>query len=341
MNKTVFFKFVPLVLAGLLAACGGRTDIDGLPRENFTMKIPGTEVEFEMIYVPGGEFVMGSPQSEPNRDEDEGPQRKVRVSPFWIAKCEATWEQYDQYAFVDDPNVIDAVSLASPKLNPTYAMNLVNWFKQQMTLWKNEELDAITKPSPFYGDYYHGMGRRQKPVIAVSKLNARMFCDWLSKKTGRPFRLPTEAEWEYAARAGSESIYYFGDDENRLGDYAWYEYNSDFETQDVGLKKPNAWGIHDMLGNVWEFTYDYYDPDFYSNLDADKVNADPEGPGYGEGFKAGVRGGSWDDFAEDVRVANRLEQQDMWNERDPQRPRGAWWLIDAIMVGFRVVIPAG
>jgi formylglycine-generating enzyme required for sulfatase activity len=166
-----------------------------------------------------------------------------------------------------------------------------------------------------------------------------MFCDWLSKKTGRPYRLPTEAEWEYAARAGTTGRYYFDGGENRLDDYAWYEANSDYETQDVGLKKPNEWGLYDMLGNVWEFTYDYYDPELYKKM-KDGLNVDPEGPGYGEGYKASLRGGSWDDFAEDLRIANRLEQQDSWNERDPQRPRGAWWLIDAIMVGFRVAIPA-
>ena len=182
------------------------------------------------------------------------------------------------------------------------------------------------------------MGRGKKPVIGISKLNARMFCDWLGKKTGHPYRLPTEAEWEYAARAGTNSVYYWGDDAGRIDDYAWYEANSDFETQEVGLKKPNDWGLHDMLGNVWEFTYDYYDPDLYKKIKDGAT--DPEGPGYGEGFKAGLRGGSWDDFVEDVRVANRLEQRDIWNERDPQRPRGAWWLIDAIMAGFRVVIPA-
>ncbi len=338
MNKRTFTRLVPVLLAGMFVACGGKTDISDLPRENFTQKIPGTDVEFEMIYVPGGEFTMGSPESEPGRDQDEGPQRKVKVGAYWIASCEATWEQYDQYAFIDDPNVVDAVSLASPKLNPTFARNLYSWFKQQMELWRNEELDAITHPSPFYADYYHGMGRGSKPVIGASKLNARKFCDWLSKKTGRPYRLPTEAQWEYAARAGSSSMYYFGDDPARLGDYAWYEANSDYETRKVGLKKPNDWGLHDMLGNVWEFTYDYYDPEFYKNLSDGVKN--PQGPGYGKGFKAGLRGGSWDDFAEDLRVANRLEQQDIWNERDPQRPRGPWWLIDGIMVGFRVVIPA-
>ena len=114
----------------------------------------------------------------------------------------------------------------------------MNWFRQKYTLWRHKNLEAISKPSPFYADYYHGMGRGKKPIIGISKINALMFCDWLSKKTGHPYRLPTEAQWEYAARAGTTGRYYFDGGMNRLGDNAWYEANSDYETQKVALKKP-------------------------------------------------------------------------------------------------------
>ena len=184
------------------------------------------------------------------------------------------------------------------------------------------------------------MGRGRKPAIGISRLNAWMFCEWLSKKTGHNYRMPTEAEWEYAARAGSQSMYYFGNDESELEDYAWYEYNSDFESQEVGTKKPNDFGIYDMHGNVWEFCWDYYDPDFYRKLKNPGVNVDPHGPEKDDNLKPVLRGGSWDDFAEDLRTADRLEQLDWWNERDPQRPRGAWWLVDGNVVGFRIARPA-
>jgi len=335
MRKVLWF-LVPALIVGL-SGCGEKIDT---PPEDYTVKIPGMDIEIEMVYVPGGEFMIGSPEDEPGRDEDEGPMRKVRVKPYWIGKYEITWEQYEGYAFAKDPTMLDAISIASPKINLTWGLKFYSWFRLQSRLLFNEQLDAITRPSPYYGDFYHGMGRGRKPAIGVSWLNARMFCEWLSKKTGQNFRMPTEAEWEYAARAGSQSTYYFGDDESQLEDYAWYEYNSDFESQEVGTKKPNDFGIYDMHGNVWEFCWDYYDPDFYAKLKNPGVNVDPQGPQKDEGLKPVLRGGSWDDFAEDLRTADRLEQIDWWNERDPQRPRGAWWLVDGNIVGFRLVRPA-
>jgi len=336
MIRKVLWFLVPAFIAGL-SGCGEKIDT---PPKNYTIKVPGMDIEIEMVYVPGGEFKMGSPENEPGRDEDEGPVRNVRVKPYWIGKYEVTWEQYEGYAFAKDPAMLDAISIASPKINLTWGLKFWSWLKLQSKLMLNEELDAITRPSPYYGDFYHGMGRGRKPAIGISRLNAWMFCEWLSKKTGQKYRLPTEAEWEYAARAGSQSMYCFGDDESRLEDYAWYEYNSDFESQEVGTRKPNDFGIYDMHGNVWEFCWDYYDPDFYNKLKNPGVNVDPRGPEKDENLKPVLRGGSWDDFAEDLRAANRLEQLDWWNERDPQRPRGAWWLVDGNVVGFRIARPA-
>lgn len=331
IRRTIRF-LVPALLAGLLG-CGEKIET---PPENYTVKVPGTDFELEMVYVPGGEFEMGSPDSEPGHEADEGPLRKVRVKPFWIGKTEVTWAQYEQYAFVKDPNMLDAISIASPKINYTFGLKFWQWLTLQTRLALNEQLESITKPSPFYGDYYHGMGRGKKPAIGISRLGTRIFCEWLSKKTGQDYRLPYEAEWEYAARAGSETIYPFGEENDQLKDYAWYEANSDFESQEAGTRKPNAFGLYDMIGNTWEFCQDFYDPDFLKKLDGGRVNNDPHGPKEQSGLKAVLRGGSWDDFAEDLRVANRLEQPDKWNERDPQRPRGAWWLVDGETVGFRL-----
>ncbi|MEA1997168.1 MAG: formylglycine-generating enzyme family protein [Gemmatimonadota bacterium] len=304
------------------------------PLANYTAEVPGTGIELEMVYVPGGEFEMGSPEDEPGRDEDEGPVRKVRVNPFWIGKTEVTWELYEEYAFKKDSTMLDAVTLPSAKISPTWMLQGAKWLRQQVEL-STKDLDAITRPSPYYGDFYHGMGRGKKPAIGMSWINAVTFCKWLSKKTGHSYRLPTEAEWEFACRAGSSSSYSFGKDVRALDDYGWHEDNSDWETMKVGQSKPNALGIHDMHGNVWEFCLDMYDPEYLSKLREDNVCDNPRGPKR-EG-KPVLRGGSWDDSPEALRSASRLEQLDWWNERDPQRPRGMWWLVDGNVVGFRVL----
>ncbi len=330
-----------LLVAASLAGCGGGEKGPATPPENYIEKIPGTEIEIEMVYVPAGEFMMGSPDGEQGREEDEGPVRKVKVGPFWIGKTEVTWDQFEQYAFVKDPTMIDAVTLPSLKLNPTWMRLGVKWIRQRVEVRMSDSLETITRPSNYYGDYYHGMGRGKKPAIGMSWLGAMVYCDWLSKKTGHQYRLPTEAEWEYAARAGSQTAWCFGDDQSQLGDYAWHVDNSDWETAEVGLKQPNAFGIHDMHGNVWEFTIDGYDPDYLKQL-GDGVNQNPEGIELELGpirgpLKPTLRGGSWDDELVESRSANRQEQLDWWNERDPQRPRGSWWLIDGNVVGFRLI----
>ncbi|MGR0482793.1 MAG: formylglycine-generating enzyme family protein [Candidatus Electronema sp. V4] len=142
-------------------------------------------------------------------------------------------------------------------------------------------------------------GREQRPVINVSWEDAVAYCEWLSQETGRPYRLPTEAEWEYACRASSESAWCFGDDEARLGEYAWYEKNSGKKTHPVGEKKANAWGLHDMHGNVWEWCADWYGADYYASS--------PKGnpTGLDSGSDRVVRGGCWCSTPISVRAAVR------------------------------------
>lgn len=145
-----------------------------------------------------------------------------------------------------------------------------------------------------------GWGRGQRPVIDVSWEDAVAYCNWLSQKTGQTYRLPTEAEWEYACRAGSESAWCFGDDEARLEDYAWYKNNSGDTTHPVGEKDANIWGLHDMHGNVWEWCADWYDSGYYYAV-SPKYN--PQGPKFGENRV--VRGSSWDFAPKNVRAAYR------------------------------------
>jgi formylglycine-generating enzyme required for sulfatase activity len=166
--------------------------------------------------------------------------------------------------------------------------------------------------------------------------SARTFCKWLSAKTGRYYRLPTEAEWEYACRAGTTTAYSFGDDPVELGDHAWYFENSNEAYQKVGKKKPNPWGLYDMHGNVAEWVLDQYDEAGYELLKESKQDplANPKTE-----YPRIVRGGGWNQFPEDCRSAARQASDPEWKKQDPQSPKSIWYHTDARHVGFRIVRP--
>lgn len=275
--------------------------------KNYTCKISGSSVSFDMIYITGGEFEMGSPENEVGHKKDESPIHKVKVSPFWIGKCEVTWDEFECYAFRQDTG----------------------------SSGKTISIDAVTRPSPSYEPYDHGWGRGKMPAMGISWYAAKQYCEWLSLKTGETYRLPTEAEWEFACRAGNTGKSLYVEDSKQLDQFSWFKDNSNGKTHQVGLKKPNAFGIFDMLGNVWELTQDFYDPDYYNTFKDVKIIVDPKGPK--EGLDPVLKGGCWNDPPSELRFANRKELPFEWWERDPQRPRGMWWMIDGQYVGFRVV----
>ncbi|MDX2147268.1 MAG: SUMF1/EgtB/PvdO family nonheme iron enzyme [Planctomycetota bacterium] len=252
--------------------------IPGIPTDRvpvFKEPVPGTTVFLDMVLVPGGEF---EPAGRPTGSESA----RVTIKPFYIARYEVTWDMYDSYVFALDGADSGAGSGGA---------------------------DAVARPSKPYIPPDRGFGHAGYPAISITYKGATEFCNWLSSKSGRRFRLATEAEWEWAARAGAP------DKVAATTESAWSAANSPEKTQPVGAKAANAWGLHDMLGNVAEWT----------------VGLDGKGV---------TRGGSFQTPMEDLGSETRESQTSAWNQTDPQVPKSRWWLSDGPMVGFRVVMDA-
>lgn len=307
------------VLFGVaLAASGGK--VPKKYTETITTK-GGEKISFEMVLIPGGRFVMGSPKGEPGRKNDEDPQHEVRLKPFYLCTTETTYELFITYY---EETVQEVKGEAK----------VVKRYKNKSG--SSEDLDAITGPTPIYGDPTMGMGGGKHPSIGTTWHNAMTFCRWLSIKTGKKYRLPTEAEWEYAARAGGQAAYFFGGSPDKLKEYAWFEANSDQMTHEVAKKKPNPWGLYDMLGNVREWVYDFYSPTAYAADAKKQPPVNPMGPKKGKVHVA--RGGDWDSAASDLRCAARAFEEDWWRFQDPQEPKSKWWLPQMDFIGFRIAI---
>jgi len=267
--------------------------------QTYEQKLPNTQLSFNMISVPGGKFSIGN--NNPLGDKDEAPQKSIELSPFWMSEHEVTFAEWDLY------------------------------FKD-MTLPQSKIIDGVTRATPQYIDLTWGMGRDgDQPTNSMSQQAAMMYCKWLYSKTGFFYRLPTEAEWEYACKAGSTSI----PDLKSNADLGYSKENSGAKYHRVKQKKPNAWGLYDMLGNLSEWTIDQYDPNYYQNI----IGKDPiTTPG--AKYPRTVRGGSYLDEAAKCTCSNRIPSDASWNKRDPQIPKSRWWLTDGMFVGFRVVRPS-
>jgi len=250
--------------------------------------IPNTLVAFDLVSIPAGEFEMGS-----SAKKDEQPVHRVRVDAFWMQAHEITWDEYRLFMF-------DTA----------------------------EGADAVTHPTRPYVEMSFGMGIDGFPAISMTQHAANKYAEWLSTRTGEFYRLPTEAEWEYACRAGAPDP-----SPATLGDYAWYASNSRGKYQKVATKKPNAWGLYDMLGNVMEWTLDQYAP-YKSGLQTNPwVKAT-------QPYPHAVRGGSWKDSADMLRCSARVASDPAWKQQDPQLPKSIWYHTDAQWLGFRLVRPA-
>jgi len=213
----------------------GRVSAGGPAGKFLTLTLDGN-VTIKLVRIEAGTFTMGSPETEQDRMDNEGLQRRVTISkPFYIGVTEVTQAQYN------------AVTGKDPSR-----------FKEQP----------------------------DHPVEEVSWLDCVEFCKVLSKTAGRVVRLPTEAEWEYVCRAGTTTCFNFGDDAGDLDAHAWYKSNSGAKTHPVGQKEPNAWGVYDMHGSVWEWCSDRY-ADVYVGAGT----RDPQGPAAGK--RRVLRSGSW------------------------------------------------
>lgn len=277
--------------------------------QNFTaynQEILGSDISIDFVPITGGTFTMGSPDSEEGRNPDEGPQHDVMVSDFWMSTLEITWDQFELFLYRETDS--------------EFAKD-----NRELSL----EVDGVAGATMPYVNF----NKPGYPLVNVTQYAASTFCKWLSAKTGHFYRLPTEAEWEYASRTGSSKPFAF--DQGEIDHYAWYSKNSDGKPQKGGKKKPNKWGLYDMHGNVAEWVLDGYSDSAYAKEDRGNnplITIEDLYPRV-------VRGGSYNDPIKDIRSSARQHSDKSWKKRDPQIPKSLWWLTDALHVGFRVVRP--
>ena len=296
--------------------------------------IPGTTVSFRMMPVPGGTFRMGSASVEDGRTADEGPVFEVTVQPCWMGRCEVTWAEYRRY--MEACELFTALQSSGLRL-----------------VTPDNEADAVTAPSNLYDPtttFTNGEDE-DLPAVTMTQFAARQYTKWLSGLTGRFYRVPSEAEWEHACRADTDTPWHCGADPTTLAESAWFADNADDTTHPVGGKLANAWGLHDMHGNVAEWVVDELVAGGYQRqaelpwpVAAEEAISWPQ-----RLWPRVVRGGSYYDEASACRSATRRGSRDAggtttdpdWKDVDPNLPKSPWWYTEepALGVGMRVVRP--
>ena len=314
MHRTTRLAIVSTVSVVVFSTCLTAA-LGADPPKNYTETVTGKtgrKISFDMVLIPGGKFVMGSPEEELGRKAHEGPRHEVQLDPFYLCTTETTLRLFLAY----------------------YEETVTSERDQQAKEQADEnDLDAVSGPSPVYGDLTMGHSEKH-PCFAMTWHNAMNFCKWLSMKTGKKYRLPTEAEWEYACRAGTTNVFAVTNDQKQLGDFAWHRENSDRDPHEVATKKPNPWGLYDMLGNVCEWVYDFYSPTAYAEAAKTNPAKNPTGPREGKVHVA--RGGAHDSPVEQVRSAARVFEEPWWRAGDPQIPKSKWWFPEMNFIGLRV-----
>lgn len=340
MNRNLLITLMVATMSGPLAAekpgaevgivtekptKGIFVEVDGKYMVPYKARIPGSEATFEMVPVPGGEFLMGSPEDEEGREPSEGPQVKVKVAPMWVGKHEVKWNEYDNFRLL-------------------YQAFTEFEIQGERTVNEDNKVDSVTAPTPLYEpphtfEYGHDP---EQPAVTMTQYSAQQYTKWLSKITGQQYRLPCEAEWEYACRAGTTTAYNWGDDADEVEEHAWTFDNATDGQELVGQKPANAFGLHDMHGNVAELTVNSFTEDGYGELKGKQpVDAMDTIKWPKETADAIVaRGGHWQsEEVSELRSAARLASDDEeWKDPDPQVPMSPWWFSEdpARGVGMRL-----
>lgn len=267
--------------------------------------------KFEMLPVKGGTFTW--------KGKEESDTLEVTLSPFWMGKAEVTWDEYDPFMNNEVPREKDG--------------QVVEFARTLIT----NDIDFLARPTVPYHPMTFGMGRDGYPAIGMTQHAANKFCQWISYQTGHFYRLPTEAEWEYACRAGSKTNFAWGDKPEEAEQYAWFGGDDASHYQKSGQKKPNAWGLMEMHGNALEWTLDQYVPNRRAYFGKDKVTnpwIKATNP-----YPHVTKGGHWKQKLEEVSASSRIPSKPEWKLIDPQEPKSLWYFTDVKMLGFRIVRP--
>ncbi|MCX7108955.1 MAG: formylglycine-generating enzyme family protein [Proteobacteria bacterium] len=196
-----------------------------------------------MVWLPGGTFLMGSPEGVGG--DDEHPQHEVTLEHYAVGQYPVTVGEFRRFVEATGHRT------EAEQGDGAYVWNKKDrWEKTKDASWRKPYFDQTD----------------QNPVVCLSWNDAKAYCDWLGEQTGQAYGLLTEAQWEHACRAGSNARYCYGDDEAGLGEYAWYSNNANSQTHPVGEKKPNAWQLYDLHGNVWEWCADWWASDYYQQF---------------------------------------------------------------------------
>ena len=270
-----------------------------------------TGVPFDMLPVKAGSFTW--------QGEQEGDTLEVTLSAFWMGKTEVTWEEYEPFMLSEVPRQKDG--------------QVLDFMREHI---KND-IDFIARPTPPYHPMTYGMARDGHPAISMTQHAANKYCQWLSYQTGHFYRLPTEAEWEYACRAGSKTKFSWGDDPADVAKYAWVGGDAASYYQKPAQKMPNAWGFYDMHGNVLEWTLDQYVPNRQAYFAKQKV-VNPWVKAT-KPYPHVAKGGHWKQSLDEVLASARHQSDAKWKESDPQEPKSQWYHTNTPWLGLRLVRP--
>ena len=279
VNNVPDKKVTPPLAHAPFDAAQARVHQDAWAKSLETEAFTANSIGMRFAVIPPGSFLMGSPDNEQFRGLNEGPIREVRITkPFAMGVNAVTVGQFKEFARAAGHRTgAESSGLGALVLKGNA------WEMDVDADWCNPGFDQSD----------------DHPVVCISWNDARAFCDWLSHKEHKKYALPTEAQWEYACRAGTQTKFFFGDDEEALSKHVWYRANSGQRTHPVGEKEPNAWGLRDMHGHVWQWVADWYRGTYYARAQSDN----PPGPSAGE--YRGVRGGDWFCGPEQLRSAYR------------------------------------